>query len=149
MNDTVIGTVIFSGVLGLVGFIFSIIGIIVIINRKRKKLKCTSKVYGKVINIIRKQYYSIRTRDYFYSWHPVFEYNIGELKFTKVYTYGNSIPTYEVGQNVELYFNPKNLNEYYVQGEISQEIFGKTFVISGIVLITIAVFCVLVMFFLI
>lgn len=126
MNDTVIGVVIFSGVLGLIGIIFCIIGIEILINRKSKKMNCTSKVYGKVIKIIRKQHYSIRTRTYIDNWYPVFEYSIGELKFIQTSTYGTLLPSYEkIGQEVELYFNPQNFNEYYVKEETKPEISAK------------------------
>lgn len=146
MSNAVIYTAIFSVVLGLIGSTLFIIGIVVLINKKIKKIKCTLKVYGKVTNIVRKKNYDIHFHTCIYRWYPVFEYNIGELKFTRTSLYGSSLPRYEkIGQNVELYFNPRNFNEYYVKEETQIEISGKTFVISGVVLITVAVFSAIVM----
>lgn len=140
MIDTIICVVIFSGILGLVGIILFAIGISTLIIRNKKKRNCTLKIYGKILNIIRKEYHDVRHHKTTYSWHPVFEYTIGELKFTKVSTYGNLLPTYEkIGQNVELYCNPENFNEYYVE-ELHPKTLGRTFAISGIIIITIAVF---------
>ena len=75
MNDTLKFVIIFSGIWIIIGVIFFIIGVAMIRNRKRKEIKCTSKTYGKVIDIVRHKSYDSDS-GYTYSWHPVFEYNI-------------------------------------------------------------------------
>ena len=99
--------IIFSGIWGLIGIIFSIIGIVMLKNS--------------------------------YSWRPVFEYNIGELKFIKESSYGSSQSKYAIGQNVEIYYNPEDYNEYYVVGDTLPKTLGTIFTIVGIIAIIISI----------
>ena len=138
MNDTLMFVIIFSGIWGLIGIIFSIIGIVMLKNRKSKEINCTSKVYGKVKDIVRHQSYDSHG-GYSYSWRPVFEYNIGELKFIKESSYGSSQSKYAIGQNVEIYYNPEDYNEYYVVGDTLPKTLGTIFTIVGIIAIIISI----------
>ena len=139
MNNTLMFVIIFSGIWGLIGIIFSIIGIVMLKNRKNKEIKCTSKVYGKVKDIVRHQSYD-SDGGYSYSWHPVFEYNIGELKFIKESSYGSSQSKYAIGQNVEIFYNPEDYNEYYVAGDTLPKTLGTIFTVVGIIAIIISIF---------
>ena len=116
-----------------------------IINRKNKEKNCTSKTYGKVIDIVKVRYNAVG-KGYSYMWHPVYEYNIGNQKFIKQSAYGRTECKYAVGQNVEIYFNPENYNEYYVAGENVPKTLGIIFTCVGIVLIIIAIFLALLIF---
>ena len=138
MKDT-FNLAIIPGIFGLVGIIFFIIGIFLIINRKKKEKNCTSRTYGKVIDIVKRRYHDVNG-GYSYMWHPVFEYNIGNQKFIKESAYGRTECKYAVGQNVEIYVNPENYNEYYVAGETASKTLGIIFTCVGIVLIIIAIF---------
>lgn len=140
MEDELIFIIIFSGAWSLIGIIFLIIGVAVLKNKKRKQINCTSKIYGKVIDIVRHETYK-KNGIYSSSWYPVFEYNIGELKYIKESLYGRSQPKYAVGQSVEVYYNPEDHNEFYIKGETVQKTLGKVFTIVGIVAISIGVFC--------
>ena len=82
MRDILIFIVMIPGLFGLVGIIFFIIGIFLIINRKKKEKNCTSKTCGKVIDIVKVRYNDVG-KGYSYMWHPVFEYNIGNQKLIK------------------------------------------------------------------
>lgn len=128
-----------AGIFGLIGIIFFIIGTFLIINRKKKEKNCTSKTYGKVIDIVKVRYNSVG-KGYSYMWHPVFEYNIGNQKLIKQSAYGRTECKYAVGQNVEIYFNPENYNEYYVAGENVPKTVGIIFTCVGIAFIIIAIF---------
>lgn len=138
MSNTLMFVLIFSGIFGLLGFTFSVIGICILRNRKKKEKNCTSKIYGKVKDVIRHQSYS-SDGGYNSSWHPVYEYNVGELKFIKESLYGSSQSKFAIGQDIEIYCNPENYNEYYVPEENLPNIIGKTFTIIGIVMIIIAI----------
>ena len=54
MDETLMFIIIFSGIWGLIGIIFSLVGILVLRNRKKKEEKCTAKTWGKVKDIVRK-----------------------------------------------------------------------------------------------
>lgn len=138
MSNTLMFVIIFSGTWALVGIIFFIIGILILNNRKKKEINCTSKTYGKVTDIVRHQSYD-RNGGYSSSWHPVFEYNIGELKFIKESTYGSSQSKYAIGQNVEIYYNPEDYNEYYIVGDSLPKTLVTIFTSVGIGAIMIAI----------
>ena len=131
--------IIFSGILVLIGVIFFIIGMAMLKNRKRKEIKCTSKTYGKVTDIVRHQSHD-SDGGYSSSWHPVFEYNIGELKFIKESLYGRSQSKYAIGQEVEVYYNPEDYNDFYIAGETLPRTIGTVFTIVGSVAIIIGIF---------
>lgn len=139
MNDTLMFVIIFSGIWILIGVIFFIIGIAMLKSRKRKEIECTSKTYGKVTDVVRHQSHDSDGR-YSSSWHPVFEYNIGELKFIKESLYGRSQSKYAIGQEVEVYYNPEDYNDFYIAGETLPRTIGTIFTIVGIVAIIIGTF---------
>ena len=138
MNDTLIFIIIFSGAWGLIGFIFLIIGIAMLNNRKKIEKNCTSMTHGKVTDIVRHQSYD-RNGSYSSSWHPVFEYSIGELKFIKESTYGRTQSKYAIGQDLEVYYNPENYNEYYIAGDTLPKTLATIFTILGIGAILISI----------
>ena len=139
MSDSLKFVIIFSGVWAVIGIVFFIIGLFMFKNRKKKEISCTSKTYGKVTDIVR---HESRGSDGTYSstWHPVFEYNVGELKFIKESPFGGSSSKYAVGQNIEVCFNPENYNEYYIEGDNTQKTLATIFIGVGIVSICIAIF---------
>ena len=57
--------------LGIGGLLF-LIGIGILINRKKKEKNCTEITYGKVTDVVKKQSYD-SDGGYSSSWHPVFE----------------------------------------------------------------------------
>lgn len=135
MSNTLMFVITFSGIWALVGAVFFIIGIVMLNKSNKKKINCTSSIYGKVTDIVRNQSYD----EYSSSWHPVFEYNIGELKFIKKYPYGSSKSKYEIGQEVEIHYNPEDYNEYYINGDTLPKTIATIFTIVGIGAISIAV----------
>lgn len=137
MNEAMLFVVIFSGVWGLVGLIFLIIGLVMKKVRKRKEINCTCKVFGKVKDIARRQTYS--NNGYSSTMHPVFEYNIGGLTYIKESQVGSSQSKYAIGQDVEIFYNPDNPHEYYVVGEKLTKILGNIFSVVGGICIFIAV----------
>lgn len=120
----------------LIIFIILIVGIFGLKNIRKKKRNCTSKTYGKVKNIVKRTYPGDRTTTF----HPVLEYNIGNLNFVKEYQYGSSICKYKIGQNIEIYYNPENYNEYYVAGDNTSIFLWIIFGVIGIVAIIFLLF---------
>lgn len=138
MDEKILFVIIFSGVWSLLGTIFLIIGIVILKNRKLKEMNCTSKTYGKVTDIVRHRNYD-NNGGYSSSWHPVFEYKIGELKYIKESIYGSSSSKFAVGQDVEIYYNPEDYNDYYVATETLSKTLGKIFTGVGIGAIIVAI----------
>lgn len=140
MNETLNLSVLFLIGFGGLGGIFFIIGLVLLNKFKSKRIKCTEKTYGKVTDIIKEISLNTDGRGYTYMWYPVFEYTIGELKFKKQSYYGGGQVKFAIGQEVEIYYNPENYNEFYVSGENTPKTIGKIFSIIGIVLMILAVF---------
>ena len=138
MSDSLMFAIIFSGIWTLVGVIFLIIGIVMLKNRKKKEIKCTSMTYGKITDIVK---HNDPSTDDVYSpgWYPVFEYNIGEQKFIREYHYGSHQTRYTIGQDVEVYYNPEDYNEYYIGGDTLPKKFAIVLTLVGIVAIFIAI----------
>ena len=137
--NTLVFVIMFSGIWALIGVIFFVIGIALLNNRKKKEINCTSKTYGKVTDLVRHENYN-EDGGYSTSWHPVIEYNVGELKFIKESVYGSSQSKYAIGQDVEIYYNPEEYNEYYIVGDTLPKTCATIFTIVGIGAIIIAVF---------
>lgn len=146
MDNNFSSIIIICGVSTLFGIVFSILGIVMLKNKKKREKNCTAKTYGKVTDIIKHENYDHHSGYSSCLWHPVFEYNIGELKFVKESFYGSSQPKYAIGQNVEVYYNPENYNEYYIKGETLPKTLGTIFTIAGIVAIIIAAFSAILIF---
>lgn len=130
LEDTLKFVIIFSGLWGFIGIVLLVVGIFIINNRKRKEEDCTVMTSGVVKDISKRtdcDYDNVYTT----SWHPIFEYEVGEETYIKESPYGSSRSKYEVGQKVEIYYNPEDHNEYYVAGETLPKTVGMVFSISG------------------
>ena len=118
--------VLFSGIFGLVGAIFLAIGIFILQGHRRMLQRCTSRTWGKVTDLIEH-----RDRDGKRFWHPVFEYTVGDRKYIKESGYGSSPSPFAVGQNVAVYFNPNDFEDYFAEGETAPDLLGKIFTAVG------------------
>jgi hypothetical protein len=138
MSDILKFVIAFSGVFILVGAIFLIIGIAMFNNRKKKERNCILMTHGKVTDMVRRKSYN-RDGEYTLSWYPVIEYNVGELKFTKESPYGSYQPKYTIGQDIEVYYNPEDYDEYYIAGDSLPKTLATILTVVGIVAISIAI----------
>lgn len=137
--DGLFFVIIFGGIFSLLGFVFLTVGILMLKNKKKKELNCTSQTYAKVIDLIKRENNNNYDGYYSTSWHPVIEYTIGTQKIVKESPYGNYKPKYEIGQDVELFYNPENYNEYYIKGDNILELVGTIFATVGVILIMIGI----------
>lgn len=115
-----------SSAIFLLAIIFSSIGIWMQNNRKKKLTHCSSTTMGKVIKIVKRRYGGADSDTEMF--HPVFEYSVENQKYVKESKFGTTKKKYEVGQEVEIYYNPNDCEEYYVGGENTQRNLGIIFV---------------------
>lgn len=120
-------------------------GYIILRKIRKQKYNCTIKTYGKVVNNIR---HTIKedseTVDY---WHALFEYNVAEEKCVKQSTLaGRRQPKYEIGQTVEIYYNPKNPHDFWVVGDTYPSALGIILISIGIITISIVLFSIILLF---
>ena len=138
MDDQELFVIMFSGIFGSIGGIFFIIGMCIINSRKKKALRCTSSVWGKVKDITRHISHSTnggRSSTY----HPVYEYTIGNLTYVKESPYGISNLKFAIGQDVEIFYNPQDPHDYYVPSEKTANFLANIFRFIGGTFVIIAV----------
>lgn len=138
MNDSLTFIIMFTSTWAIVGITLFIVGIGILHNRKRKILKCTSITKGKVEDLVRQQNYD-SDGGYSSTWHPVFIYEIGELKYIKESNYGTTQSKYAIGQEVEIHYNPEDPNEYYVTGDNMSKIVATILASVGMFAIIVSV----------
>ncbi len=126
MGDWLDFRLLFSGAFALVGVTFLAIGIFMLREHKRKLQRCTSRTWGKVIGLIER-----RDKDGVRFLHPVFEYTVGDRTLIKESGYGSTGQQFQEGQNVVIYFNPNDYDDYYAEGETVSNTLGVVFTAVG------------------
>lgn len=110
-----------------IGFIFTIVGIFILIYPFYHKIKCTEPTMAKVIGFEKRWSRGNKGRMGRYIYYPVFSYKAnGE----EIEVEHNVSPTdFQVGEYVELKYNSKNPYQYYI--EDSKKAGNWVFIITG------------------
>ena len=110
-----------------IGFIFTIVGIFILIYPFYHKIKCTELTMAKVIGFEKRWSRGSKGRMGRYIYYPVFSYKVnGE----EIEVEHNVSPTdFQVGEYVELKYNSKNPYQYYI--EDSKKAGNWVFIITG------------------
>lgn len=141
MDSAVAIGLLFSAIWFLCGIIFLITGTLMLKSQKKKEKNCTEKTYGKVIDIVRlRNTGGGSSSGQPATYHPVFEYRVGDLTFVKQSLYGSTLAKnkYAIGQDVEILYNPNNGNEYLIVGFTSPKTIATIFTVVGIVVTAIS-----------
>ena len=96
-----------------IGFIFTVVGIFILIYPFYHKIKCTEPTMAKVIGFEKRWSRGSKERMGRYIYYPVFSYKVnGE----EIEVEHNVSPTdFQVGEYVELKYNSKNPYQYYIE----------------------------------
>ena len=110
-----------------IGFIFTIVGIFILIYPFYHKIKCTEPTIAKVIGFEKRWSRGNKGRMGRYVYYPVFSYKAnGE----EIEVEHNVSPTdFQVGEYVELKYNSKNPYQYYI--EDSKKAGNWVFIVAG------------------
>ena len=110
-----------------IGFIFTIVGIFILIYPFYHKIKCTEPTMAKVIGFEKRWSRGNKGRMGRYVYYPVFSYKAnGE----EIEVEHNVSPTdFQVGEYVELKYNSKNPYQYYI--EDSKKAGNWVFIVAG------------------
>ncbi len=130
------------GIICLVGAIFLCIGLGMKNNRKKKILRCSSTTKGKVIDIVKRLYEEVGTgidAISTYLYHPKIEYSVNNQKYIKISNFGTKPSKYEIGQEVEIHYNPNKCDMYYIEGDNTQKKLETIFTIAGGIILIMAV----------
>ena len=120
-----------ASMMGILGIVFGIAAARTRILEKRKKLRCTSKAKGMVVDIQEEQLLNMAGETPMYTWYPVFRYEIDGHIITKRADTGVPRDKYYVSQGVTILYNPENLNEFYVRENSGIGISGICMIISA------------------
>ena len=121
--------------LRLLGILFAIMGMgFIVAGRavcagvKKRKTCCTQKVTAKVAEVRKeKEYVCGEVR---YSYHYIYEYTVNGEKVRKRDQTGRDYPRLKQGQQVCLYVNPDNIEQYYCSEEKEEQL-GRIFSVVG------------------
>ena len=139
-NDMVRGKImtIICIALLIFGLIFLCIGIGIGKSQSNKITQCTEKVSAVVIENQRVSSHSAGSRRST-SYSPVFRYNMNGREYTVVSGFSQSPPAFAVGEETELFVDPKDPNNFYAPKMKTAKIISVIFSIVGGVIIGVAV----------
>ena len=126
MDEELMFRILTLGMPLVIGGLFLIIGMVTYQSEKKKQITWTVNVLGKV-----KDMASYSDREGGLTCHPIFEYVAGNETIVTESQYGTSRPRYEVGQEIEIYYNPEKVEEYYIKGETLPKRFAIIFSVVG------------------
>jgi hypothetical protein len=125
--------------------IFLAIGVRGIIKRRGLMERCSAEVTGKVDSFERKESSSSDddddddTRSINYTYYPVFSYQVAGKQFVKRSNVGTGHPRFDVGQSVEVSYNPDNPDEYLILDDRSSKMINYVFAGFGVLIIAIVI----------
>ena len=113
------------------GLIFLLIGLVFKKSSEEKRIKCTEKTTAKIKDI-KSDYFGDALNEHSYvSYFPVIEYNIENKNYVRKYDVGFKKNTYEIGDEVEILYNPEEPNEFYFAGDKTSAKIGELFPVLG------------------
>ena len=112
----------------LIAILFLSIGLVVRSRQKRLRNNCTMCTYGTITNVFEGRVSDDGGR----LWFPEFEFTVGDETLTKTTNTGSNPPRYKVGQVVQVFYNPNNYDEYYLDEDPVREILSTVFIAFGI-----------------
>lgn len=124
----------------LVGIIFAAAGIVVMIQGDSLNKRCTEEAIGTVVEIICETSYSDTENQYSDTYYPVIEYQVGDRTISQKSRSGENPPKYKVGQQVEIYYNPNNVEEYIIKGDSTPTVLGIGFIVLGAIAVAVGFF---------
>ena len=136
--------ILFASILILIiSLIFLGISIYIKISDANKKKACTQKADGAVTDVIKNEITGNIGEASMYSWIPVFTYKVNGQEISKRSIYGAERQMFYIGQKVTVYYNPDDINDYYVLEEKNISKIQKLFFIISMILIIVSMMCIL------
>ena len=118
-------------ILLIAGIIFIIAGTFVMIQGNSLKKRCTEQATATVVDVIRVSDYSTTESTYTYTYYPVIEYQVGDRTISQQSSSGQNPPKYKVGEQVEILYNPNNVEEFIIKGDFIPQYLGIGFIVLG------------------
>ena len=77
---------------------------------------------------------------YSVTYFPVVEYEAGGKTVSKKSSFGQNPSKYNVGDKVDVCYNPEKVEEYIIKGDTSSTFIGVIFIILGVIIAIVGVF---------
>lgn len=122
----------------IVGIVALGIGIFVMVNGSRLAKVCTAEATGTVVGILREE---STDSDGFtsISYVPQIEYKVGEQLVTAKGNGSSNASDHKVGDQVEILYNPNNVEEYIIKGDNSSNIGGIIWIVLGVIVLLVGI----------
>ena len=124
----------------LVGIIFIIAGIIAMSQGDSLKERCTEEAIGTVVDVICETSYSGTENQYTHTYYPVIEYQVGDRTVSQKSRTGQYPPKYQVGQQLEICYNPNNVEEFIIKGDSTSKLIGIIVIAVGSIAVAVGVY---------
>ena len=110
-----------------IGVIFIIVGIVAMHQGNSLKRRCTEQTIGTVVENICHEDSTYTRPTYF----PVIEYQAGDRTISQMSKSGEYPSKYKEGDQVEIYYNPNNVQEYIIKGDSTSNYVGIIALVLG------------------
>ena len=124
------------------GIIVLVVGIILFLNAKGLEKRCTAEAIGKVVDFKIEE--GTETEDGYvrttYTYFPIIEYKAGNKTVTKQSSIGSQSKKYSINDQVDILYNPDNIEEYTIKGDSTSNYLSIIFIIVGIIIVLVGVF---------
>ena len=133
----------FSNIWGLYGFVFLIIGIVLLQIQRKKEKSCTTAILGVVVDKVRKNHASssLGLRCIL-----VIEYYVNNKQIRVTYNTIRNLKNYAVGQQITIHYDPEHPTTFVTEGETLQRTLAYFLISIGFISIFITTLLVVITF---
>lgn len=111
------------------GIILIVVGIVVLNQGNSLKKRCTEETIGTVVELICEVNYDNEST--YFTYFPVIEYQAGDRQISQKSRSGQDPPKYKEGEQVQIYYNPNNVQEYIIKGDSISSYLGILAIVLG------------------
>ena len=134
-------------ILSIMCIIFLSIGLSTKNKYRKKKMFCTKKTQAEITDIEKVTTSSIDSSETLrYMFFPHLKYTANGKEIEVKHYFGNAQPKYEIGQIIDIFYNPEKPEDYYIDGEKGSYILGKIFTGCGILFLLLEIITVIIYF---
>jgi hypothetical protein len=126
-TDVILASVVFM----VITLVFGGIGAGLLISHKAKKERCTVRSIGVVVDNRLQSYYDSDGDHSQHTYRPVFQ--IGDVQAE--YNIGSGRPKYQIGDEIELYYNPDDKTDFYLEHDKTITVFAAVFISIAAIMI--------------
>lgn len=114
------------------------LGIFIMISGNKLAKVCTEETTGTIVGILREE----ETDSEGYTsivYTPQIEYKVGEQLVTAKGKESSNASAHKVGEQIEIKYNPNNVEEYMIKGDNSSNIAGIIWIVLGVIVLLVGI----------